>query len=212
MKSVTLLIVICLLAASSMNGCLLNHIYPSRYILDAREDYLMCRVHYLEMREDVVPIVYGLPISNPAFESYADSHYPNANNNYLPGCVVHSQRKAKVYYCTQCRIEWEKSKKKKYPKDERLKRTKLIKVCRAHNFEMQEGVVPILYGLPAFNFDFLYDAATMFPNANDHIAGGCVVGYERKATIFYCKQCRTAKAKYHEEQKLKRNNSNVMTE
>lgn len=66
--------------------------------------------------------------------------------------------------------------------------------CELHRIEMTRTLVPIRYGFPPWNkkIEARHDASKRdFPNADDHVAGGCVV--ERRnptqAMIFVCPDC-----------------------
>ena len=90
--------------------------------------------------------------------------------------------------------------------------------CHLHTEELKLGVVPILYGLPGAeigynNVDvvsFVHNVLKKlthretyfkaerekFPNSHNHTYGGCIVGYERKAEVLYCRRCREVEAKW----------------
>ncbi|MBV9495160.1 MAG: hypothetical protein JOZ54_13005 [Acidobacteria bacterium] len=67
--------------------------------------------------------------------------------------------------------------------------------CPVHRQAMQIGVVPLGYGLPSFSFDPRAEEVRdvkvhFFPEANMSAEGGCIVGSERKAEVYYCAKCR----------------------
>jgi len=73
---------------------------PSR--LGESKDFT-CKVHRETMREDTVPIVYGLMNSDGAAFKARERLFPNANLSVSGGCLVESARFAKVLYCGKCR-------------------------------------------------------------------------------------------------------------
>lgn len=79
--------------------------------------------------------------------------------------------------------------------------------CRVHDQPMARGLARIEYGLPFITMsgqppdehslwrERYADAFhTLFPNANTRRGGGCMVGVERSARVFYCARCREAEA------------------
>ena len=81
---------------------------PSR--LGESKDFT-CKVHRETMREDTVPIVYGLMNSDGAAFKARERLFPNANLSVSGGCLVESARFAKVLYCAKCRsaaADWKK--------------------------------------------------------------------------------------------------------
>jgi len=81
---------------------------PSR--LGESKDFT-CRIHRETMREDIVPIVYGLMNSDGAASKARERLFPNANLSVSGGCLVESARFAKVLYCAKCRsaaADWKK--------------------------------------------------------------------------------------------------------
>jgi TonB family protein len=73
---------------------------PSR--LGESKDFT-CKVHRETMREDTVPIIYGLITSDGAASRARDRLFPDANLSVSGGCLVESARFAKVLYCAKCR-------------------------------------------------------------------------------------------------------------
>jgi TonB family protein len=81
---------------------------PSR--LGESKDFT-CRIHRETMREDTVPIIYGLTNSDSAAFKARERLFPNANLSVSGGCLVESARFAKVLYCAKCRsaaADWKK--------------------------------------------------------------------------------------------------------
>jgi hypothetical protein len=69
-----------------------------------------CPFHKIEMKKDIVPVVYGLIFRNP--EDYSDQYirarkelFPNSNREYYGGCVLdrNSTKMKEVMYCPRCR-------------------------------------------------------------------------------------------------------------
>lgn len=77
-----------------------------------------CKVHREAMREDTVPITYGLIVSEDANSKARKEQFPNANLSIPGGCVVESARFAKVLYCPKCRsaaLDWKRRHSKESP-------------------------------------------------------------------------------------------------
>jgi len=73
-------------------------------------------------------------------------------------------------------------------------------VCNIHHIRMQKKLVPIYFGGPA-NFDSQFYYATMrqFPNAREHINGGCVVHEKlvgKKKRRYVCPACKRAEREW----------------
>jgi hypothetical protein len=62
-----------------------------------------CKVHRETMREDTVPIIYGLIIEEDADSKATSQQFPNASLSISGGCVVENARFARVLYCRKCR-------------------------------------------------------------------------------------------------------------
>ena len=70
-----------------------------------------------------------------------------------------------------------------------------------HEIEMERTIVPIIDGLPAIPLDQEYLNALAeatrqsFPHAQESMSGGCIirVGAPKRAAIYVCKDCRSAK-------------------
>jgi hypothetical protein len=73
-------------------------------IRDARGEPRECSLHRVQLREDVVPIAYGLIRLSPEY-SKAARRFPNASTTMGGGCLVGPQRWAKVRFCPECRRE-----------------------------------------------------------------------------------------------------------
>jgi hypothetical protein len=72
-------------------------------------------------------------------------------------------------------------------------------MCDVHHVQMSVGVVPIFYGLPmsassrfglARQRRFWRDRDRWFPNAYPYVLGGCTMGAERFAEVYFCSRCR----------------------
>jgi len=102
----------------SLLGCIaiLWLVLNDTSIQDARGNDTKCEVHHVPLKEDVVPIVYGM-IRRTGEESQArHSLFPNAYSTYEAGCVVEKPQKARVRYCPLCREaekEWEDNTKRR---------------------------------------------------------------------------------------------------
>ena len=62
-----------------------------------------CKIHRETMREDTVPIIYGLKDTEDVASRVRERLFPNANLSVSGGCLVESARFAKVLYCPKCR-------------------------------------------------------------------------------------------------------------
>ena len=71
--------------------------------------------------------------------------------------------------------------------------------CGVHKIQMSVGVVPIFYGLPmsassrselARERRLWRARDRLFPNAYEHVLGGCTVGTEHFAEVYFCSRCR----------------------
>ena len=80
------------------------------YHLGGSKDFT-CKVHREIMREDTVPITYGLINSEAADSKVREKVFPNANLSVSGGCLIESARFAKVLHCPKCRsaaAEWKR--------------------------------------------------------------------------------------------------------
>jgi hypothetical protein len=85
------------------------------YRLAESKDF-RCKVHREIMREDTVPIIYGLMSSESAAAKATVRLFPNANLSVSAGCLVENAQLAKVLYCTKCRsaaVDWKRLHSKK---------------------------------------------------------------------------------------------------
>lgn len=74
-------------------------------------------------------------------------------------------------------------------------------VCKVHNIPLQNGVVPIEYGLTRFTEEDLEAESNLFPHANSTYLGGCVVRDAKRARVSFCPECRKAEAVWKEHQR-----------
>ena len=64
--------------------------------------------------------------------------------------------------------------------------------CRVHGTVMRRGSVPITYGLMSLSDSRLHYSkarASLFPNCDDAVMGGCVVGSEQTELTEICPTC-----------------------
>ncbi|GAB3636520.1 hypothetical protein GCM10027422_21100 [Hymenobacter arcticus] len=61
---------------------------------------------------------------------------------------------------------------------------------------LQSTTVPIKYGLPDIDISYIKAEQKLFPNSNNAILGGCVVGAVTQERLLYCEQCRTARQQW----------------
>jgi hypothetical protein len=73
-------------------------------------------------------------------------------------------------------------------------------VCNIHHIRMQRKLVPINFGGPLdFGSPFSYATMRQFPNAREHIDGGCVVDEKlvgRKKPRYVCPACKRAEREW----------------
>ncbi len=71
--------------------------------------------------------------------------------------------------------------------------------CDLHDVELQEGVVPIHYGLPGRLSNEEVNALKRFPYANTSYGGGCVVSEDspKSAHVRFCPKCRESEASWN---------------
>jgi hypothetical protein len=85
-------------------------------IADDRGSDKACQVHHVALKEDVVPIVYGMIRHTQEEIEAHHSLFRHANSKYEAGCVVEKPQKARVRYCPLCREaekEWEDNTKRR---------------------------------------------------------------------------------------------------
>ena len=69
----------------------------------------VCPVHGTPLRDDVVPIVYGLLVMEPAMREATRTQFPLAKTYVAGGCCVYPPKRQRVKYCPKCRAaesEW----------------------------------------------------------------------------------------------------------
>lgn len=74
------------------------------------------------------------------------------------------------------------------------------KLCEVHNIPLQQGVVPIDYGLSRRTTDEIEARHKSFPNAHSSYHDGCVVKEAKWARVSFCPKCREAEAKWKKAQ------------
>lgn len=80
-------------------------------------------------------------------------------------------------------------------------------VCEVHHTQMNKSTVPIHYGLirPDERARARYAASTnAFPHALEWVGGGCVVDTPKRAIIFTCTACKTARQQWEHDYDTKR--------
>ncbi len=68
--------------------------------------------------------------------------------------------------------------------------------CPLHDKALEEGIVPILYGIPDFTEDYWKAKRNEFPFANSQYLGGCYFQKPMLARVIYCPQCRKAEKEW----------------
>src|SRR5438876_483499 len=64
---------------------------------------IVCEVHDVRLKVDIVGLGYGLVLPCPAFERAKDNLFPHSNRYVMGGCVVQPENAAEVLYCPKCR-------------------------------------------------------------------------------------------------------------
>ena len=77
------------------------------------------------------------------------------------------------------------------------------KVCEVHNLPLQEGIVPITYGLIRPTHEEIEAHRTLFPHAWSTYNHGCVVEEAKWARVSFCPECRKAESIWKEAQERK---------
>lgn len=85
-------------------------------VVDTRAE--KCKVHGEKLREDSVPIIYGMPIYDPKYGEARGKYFPNGNSKVAGGCEVWKgmPEKVQVRYCQKCRdaeVKWLKKQRGK---------------------------------------------------------------------------------------------------
>jgi hypothetical protein len=65
-------------------------------------------------------------------------------------------------------------------------------ICKVHGEMLRQDKVKIIYGLVEFQKGYSEAEKKYFPNSRSDILGGCVLGTEEWATVWYCPKCRSA--------------------
>ena len=69
--------------------------------------------------------------------------------------------------------------------------------CKKHSIEMQQRVVPVVYGLPRQSeFEEMQARLEAFPNGRTYLLGGCIVGDADNATVYVCPKCEEARTEW----------------
>jgi hypothetical protein len=76
-------------------------------------------------------------------------------------------------------------------------------VCEVHNIPLQEGTVPIVYGLMRPTHDETEAKRNEFPHSNSFYNPGCVVKEPKRARVSFCPECRKAEALWKEAKERK---------
>lgn len=59
--------------------------------------------------------------------------------------------------------------------------------------------MPVRYGLIRFRPEYLEAQRMSFPHAKTFVLGGCLIGSKKTAEVRYCRDCREAEQRWHEE-------------
>jgi hypothetical protein len=85
-----------MLAILSLASCA-----PRRDLRDGEPE--ICELHGVQLREDTVSIVYGLPFFDPEYVKAHKSAFPHSAKVVMGGCIVGREKRATVMYCPMCR-------------------------------------------------------------------------------------------------------------
>jgi len=162
-----------------------------------------CQLHDTPLIETQVPIENGLP-ENYSLEVWQAERafFPNSCRSVSGSGMPGETETVGVKYCAACRaVEevWRASRDtlRWGPPAERSCFQLSPGVCELHGTVLEEGEVEIVYGLLDFpGLEFVRAERTLFPNACDWSAGGCVVQEESKDLVRYCPKCRAAKSEW----------------
>ena len=72
-------------------------------LLDCRDAVTECAVHRLQLKEDEVPILYGLVRFHDDYFLAQEERFPHANDVWFGGCVDGGDQTALVTFCEGCR-------------------------------------------------------------------------------------------------------------
>jgi hypothetical protein len=70
---------------------------------DSRPEESFCKLHNEQLREDSIPVVYGLRCFPPGFHDARKNQFPFANSSVSGGCIVGPTFTALTGYCPTCR-------------------------------------------------------------------------------------------------------------
>jgi hypothetical protein len=65
-----------------------------------------------------------------------------------------------------------------------------LRICPVHDLPLQSGAVPVVYGLIHFPPGYLRAREERFPFASEATYGGCCVGPQERAAVYFCQGCR----------------------
>lgn len=113
-------IVVCIVVLVIGTGCddkQNKHSKRDKRIVDATGTDTVCGLHNVELKEDVVPIIYGL-VRHSDEEHEAHKSFPHARSSVNPGCSpVEGEDQARVRFCAACRAaeaKWARTYQEKY--------------------------------------------------------------------------------------------------
>jgi hypothetical protein len=67
-----------------------------------------------------------------------------------------------------------------------------------HGTRLRAETRPIDYGLCRYPDGYVEASRSVFPLANTHVPGGCLVGPDTFARVRYCDECRKAERAWHD--------------
>jgi hypothetical protein len=70
---------------------------------DWRPEESFCKLHNEQLRDDSIPVVYGLRRFRPGFHDARKNQFPFANSSVNGGCILGSTLPVLTRYCPTCR-------------------------------------------------------------------------------------------------------------
>ena len=70
---------------------------------------------------------------------------------------------------------------------------------KVHGRQLEQGSVPVRYGLIKFRDEYRRAAREHFPHAKNFVLGGCMLGAPREQEVMFCRECRAAESRCHDE-------------
>jgi len=98
----SLLVVGCQASAPSRREAAAEQLEPEILDLTVSVTNKFCEVHHLPLRPEILPMVYGMPATDPGFDDAKKRLFPHWWETFNGGCVG-GPKYGKVLTCYQCR-------------------------------------------------------------------------------------------------------------